>query len=103
MERRVFLKAVAGAAAFAAMAGSAVAAPLVVNNPAENLPRPEERKPAVDTDGRIGGARVEKVQWGWRRRRYRRWRRRAWRRYYWRPVRRRRRWWRRRRRVYYYW
>jgi hypothetical protein len=100
MERRAFLKAIGGVAALAAMAGSAVAAPLVVNNPAENLPRPEERKPAVDTDGRIGGARVEKVQWGWRRRRYRRWGRRRWRRMYWRPVRRRR-WWRRRR--VYYW
>jgi hypothetical protein len=102
LERRSFLKAFAGFAAFAATAATAVAAPLLANNPAEKLPRPEERQPALDTREEGDAPRVEKVQWRRRRWRVRRWRPRRWgwrrRRVYWRP--RRRRFWRRRR---YYW
>jgi hypothetical protein len=106
LERRSFLKAFAGFAAFAATAGSAVAAPMLADNPADKLPRPDERQPALDTREQGEGVRIEKVQW--RRRRWygrRRWRPRRWgwrrrrRVVYWRP--RRRRFWRRRRR--YYW
>jgi hypothetical protein len=111
MERREFLKIVAGAAAgVAAFATGTQAAPLMSQPMNEHTKLPQNpAQPAVTSKEEADGLQLVEVRWGrgrgrgWGRRRWG-WRRRYWRRRRWYGWRRRRRWrrryWRRRR---YYW
>jgi hypothetical protein len=111
MERREFLKFVAGAAAgLAAFSTGVQAAPLMPQPLNEDAKLPQSpAQPAVTSKEEADSLQAEEVRWGrgrgrgWGRRRWG-WRRRYWRRRRWYGWRRRRRWrrryWRRRR---YYW
>jgi hypothetical protein len=100
MDRRHFLKLAFGfAAGAAALAASALAAPLAPHPLADDgrLPRSnEEARPALTTGEEVEHRKPEEVRWGhhwhgrhwgWRRRHWgwhrRRWHRRYWRRRYW--------------------
>jgi hypothetical protein len=87
MERRAFLKfMIAGAGAAAAVAASGEA--LALTSVPAVVPPAEGPEPAVATPADLEQAKVEKAQWGYRRRYYWRPRRRVWGRpVYWRARR----------------
>jgi hypothetical protein len=92
MERRHFLKLAIGmAAGAAALAGTAVAAPLAPQPLAKDGALPsanENARPAVTTEAEVERLKPEEVRWGhhWRHRWHRRWHRRhwGWHRHHWR-------------------